>query len=172
LKIFDSTNFWLNFIKNGCCVVAPHHYEAPSVCTYHDYRRICRMTCPTRRRLFMNSRKWLYYLIAYHTPGARLVLPNRLMPHAWYYSISHTSEWISVAISPMPIGIDIECTNRSFNWQGVARRKNWPVDHAYLTLRRWTQAEAHYKSHVSHPVIRCWSHASFILAIATPACVT
>ena len=74
-----------------------------------------------------------------------------------YFSVSHTGEsndaYVAVAVSTVPLGIDLDCYNRKVNWQRIVERHFHQKNKAFLAdlkgaaatrtfFQFWTLAEA------------------------------
>ena len=82
----------------------------------------------------------------------RLMLPGT----DWYVSISHAAHWTAVALSKIPVGIDIEDKNCTHDWQAVTemllpdsmKQAIWDSEDASrqeIFLRNWVRVEASAK---------------------------
>jgi 4'-phosphopantetheinyl transferase len=84
----------------------------------------------------------------------------QLQHSALQFNISHSQEWLAIAIAKMPIGIDIENSHKATQrpWLALAKRFFTQEEHYFLSqqtperlsaefYRLWTQKEAVLKTH-------------------------
>jgi len=75
-------------------------------------------------------------------------------PPGWHLSLSHCNDMTALATACVPVGIDIEPSQRNPDWAGIARRWFSPVEQEWLFrandpftfLKVWTLKEAWLKA--------------------------
>lgn len=113
-------------------------------------------TALRRRQQFMAGR-WLARLLLAHLQGqepAELVLTQDdsgrcLAPPPWQLSISHSGDWVGVAIAEGGrIGLDVQLESGARDWSALAAFAGLqPCPDAACFYRHWTLAEAWLKAH-------------------------
>lgn len=82
----------------------------------------------------------------------------RLADNPWgiHFNLSHSRDWVLVALSRLPVGVDIECSETEVDWHAIAGVCFHPSEQQYLAClegdaRReaffdiWTRKEAYLK---------------------------
>jgi len=96
-----------------------------------EQTRLLAMTAPRRRTQFIAGRWLARQCLATHTGGRwqDFVLsapeddaPQLLaapVPGPWYFSLSHSGDWLACAVARQPVGVDVECSDRPRDFQAL-----------------------------------------------------
>jgi 4'-phosphopantetheinyl transferase len=147
--------------------VAIAHADTPSatrVLSEDERRRATRYRFDRHRREFMIARAVLRLLLADYTglSAERLCFTHNQrgkpsLDGSIQFNVSHAADVALIAISCMPVGVDIERVDPDFAWQGIARHFfssaecEWIASHPSYArcesfLRCWTRREAFVKA--------------------------
>lgn len=79
---------------------------------------------------------------------ARIAISKNTPPY--HISFSHSPNWMAVAVSALPIGIDIEDTKKARPWKGMIDFLDLPcpnlkIENEIDFLKHWTTSEALFK---------------------------
>ena len=123
------------------------------VCNRDERDRAARFRDPAVGALWLAAHHLVRVLLADRLGGDPAVLEFRTGTHGKpsvegvEFSLSHAGSIAVVAISPDPVGVDVEMRRRLHNPAGVARRLGLPTDTASrAVLRAWTRTEALVKA--------------------------
>ena len=96
-----------------------------------EQARLSTMTATRRRAQFIAGRRlarqclaaqaggrWQDYALSAPDDGAPQVLVAPV-PDPWYFSLSHSGDWLACAVSPKPVGVDVECSDRARDFQAL-----------------------------------------------------
>ncbi|WP_411883750.1 4'-phosphopantetheinyl transferase family protein [Polaromonas sp. YR568] len=96
-----------------------------------EQERLAAMTAPRRRTQFIAGRwlarrclaaraggRWQDYTLSAPDDGAPQVLAAPVPGH-WYFSLSHSGDWLACAVSPQAVGVDVECSDRPRDFQAL-----------------------------------------------------
>jgi len=96
-----------------------------------EQTRLLAMTAPRRRTQFIAGRWLARQCLAAHAGGRwqdyALSAPEddapRLLaapvPDPWYFSLSHSGDWLACAVSRRPVGVDVERSDRTRDFQAL-----------------------------------------------------
>lgn len=101
--------------------------------------RLSTITAPRRRSQFIAGRwlarrclaaqaggHWQDYALSAPDDGAPQLLAAPV-PGVWYFSLSHSGDWLACAISPQPVGVDVECSDRERDFQALNEWMHEPL---------------------------------------------
>ena len=85
---------------------------------------------------------------------ARIAISKNEPPY--HVSFSHSPNWMAVAVSPMPIGIDVEETKNARSWRDMIHFLDLPsqkqkIENEIDFLKHWTYSEALFKFKSAEP---------------------
>jgi 4'-phosphopantetheinyl transferase len=132
-----------------------------------ELERVERITCEDYRLHVVKARALLRRMLARFTgrspesfefdEGGGTQPRLRANPWGLHFSVSHSADWVAVAIAPEPIGIDIELVAPDCGWQDIAEtcfhlseRRHLrdmsgpPAREAFFEI--WTRKEAYLKA--------------------------
>jgi len=102
--------------------------------------RLSAMTAPRRRAQFIAGRwlarqclaaraggNWRDYALSAPDDGAPQVLAAPVPDHG-FFSLSHSGDWLACAVSPLPVGVDVECSDRTRDFQALNEWMHEPAD--------------------------------------------
>lgn len=144
-----------------------------------EQARLSAMTAPRRRAQFIAGRwlarqclaaraggNWRDYALSAPDDGAPQVLAAPVPGHG-YFSLSHSGDWLACAVSPQPVGVDVECSDRARDFQALNEWMHEPValrdapvhppDQQAWFYAQWTLKEAwlkHATSAAPAPALR------------------
>jgi len=97
-----------------------------------EQARLSAMSAPRRRAQFIAGRwlarrclaahaggRWQDYALSAPEDGAPQVLTSPPAAEHWYFSLSHSGDWLACAVSALPIGVDVECSDRTRDFQAL-----------------------------------------------------
>jgi 4'-phosphopantetheinyl transferase EntD len=132
-----------------------------------EQARLSAMTAQRRRTQFIAGRwlarqslaargggRWQDYALSAPDDGAPQLLAAPVSG-AWYFSLSHSGDWLACAISSQPVGVDVECSDRARDFpalnewmhepQALADMPADPRDQQAWFYAQWTLKEAWLK---------------------------
>lgn len=93
--------------------------------------RLSTMSAPRRRTQFIAGRwlarqclaaqgggRWQDYALSAPDDGAPQLLAAPVSD-SWYFSLSHSGDWLACAVSSQPVGVDVECSDRMRDFQAL-----------------------------------------------------
>lgn len=106
-----------------------------------EQARLSAMTAPRRRAQFLAGRRlarqclaaraggrWQDYALSAPEDGAPQVLAAPASAGGpWYFSLSHSGDWLACAVSPQPVGVDVECSDRARDFQALGEWMHEPA---------------------------------------------
>jgi 4'-phosphopantetheinyl transferase len=98
-----------------------------------ERERLSTMTAPRRRAQFITGHwlarqclaaraggRWQDYTLSAPEDGAPQVLAAPASAgDPEYFSLSHSGDWLACAVSPLPVGVDVECSDRARDFQAL-----------------------------------------------------
>ncbi|MCW8208421.1 4'-phosphopantetheinyl transferase superfamily protein [Verminephrobacter aporrectodeae subsp. tuberculatae] len=69
-----------------------------------------------------------------------LAMPERMASGDWYFSLSHSGDWLACAVARHPVGVDVECSHRPRNFQALNEWIHEPSDRPAETTPQEQQA--------------------------------
>lgn len=91
-----------------------------------EQARLSTMSAPRRRTQFIAGRwlarqclaaqgggRWQDYALSAPDDGAPQLLARPSASERWYFSLSHSGDWLACAVSSQPVGVDVECSDRA-----------------------------------------------------------
>lgn len=121
-----------------------------------EHARWSSFSAERRRREFMAGRWLARLLLARVRRGEPTDLPltqdsegRCLAPAPWQLSISHSGDWVGVAVSEdAAVGLDLQVESATRDWSAMAAFAGLqPCPDAAYFYRHWTLAEAWLKAH-------------------------
>lgn len=129
--------------------------------------RLSTMSAPRRRTQFIAGRwlarqclaaqgggRWQDYGLSAPDDGAPQLLAAPVSG-AWYFSLSHSGDWLACAVSSLPVGVDVECSDRARDFpalnewmhepQALADMPADPREQQAWFYAQWTLKEAWLK---------------------------
>ncbi len=140
---------------------AQNSAELLNFTTVHDDIYASKFNNPDRRRDTITSRNLARLLLSsitkkpfktwrfiVNTNQARMATTDDIS--TYHVSFSHSPNWLAVAVSELPIGIDIEETKKSRPWQNMIDFLDLPcpnlkIENEIDFLKYWTHSEALFK---------------------------
>ena len=90
-----------------------------------EQARLSAMSAPHRRTQFIAGRqlarqclaarggdRWQAYVLSAPDDDAPQLLARPPASEPWYFSLSHSGDWLACAVSSQPVGVDVECSDR------------------------------------------------------------
>lgn len=117
-----------------------------------------RLRLQIHRRRFLVARSRLRQLISVYsgTPAAEVniavsPLGKPFLPstNELQFNVSHSADWAAIAFATSPVGVDLECPDRSVDWIALAAHALSPAE--ATTLRALPASE------IGHAFRRCWT---------------
>jgi len=97
-----------------------------------EQSRLSAMTASRRRTQFIAGRwlarqclaaraggRWQDYALSAPDDGAPQILTRPSASEQGYFSLSHSGDWLACAVSPQPVGVDVECSDRVRDFQAL-----------------------------------------------------
>lgn len=105
-----------------------------------EQSRLSAMTASRRRTQFIAGRwlarqclaaqvggNWRDYALSAPDDGAPQVRAAPVPDHG-FFSLSHSGDWLACAVSPLPVGVDVECSDRTRDFQALNEWMHEPAD--------------------------------------------
>jgi phosphopantetheinyl transferase len=133
-----------------------------------EQARLSAMSAPRRRAQFITGRwlarqslagqgggRWQDYVLSAPDDGAPQLLARPPASESWYFSLSHSGDWLACAVSRQPVGVDVECSDRARDFpalnewmhepQALQDMPADPKDQQAWFYAQWTLKEAWLK---------------------------
>lgn len=127
--------------------------QHPSPLIAAEHRRSRRFHSPRDRRRYRSTRAALRHILAnYLDLPADLIpihegdagKPCLAAPAALQFNVSHSGDLALVAVSRLPVGIDLECMIPTLDWAVLAAAHCTPPEQAYIAGNGWNRALARF----------------------------
>ena len=160
--------FPLSGSKILLCNMTTLNLSVPDNLSGEEQARLQTISHPTQAKFYQQSRCLLRTLLGQllHQPPAEICFSTashgkpQLTQHPLQFNISHSQYWLCIALTTVPVGVDIEFTAHTpvRPWLALAKRFFTANEYQYLTqqsaeqlaehfFQLWTQKEAVLKAH-------------------------
>ena len=106
-----------------------------------EQARLTATSAPRRRAQFITGRwlarhclaaqgggRWQDYVLSAPDDGAPQLLAKPSASEPSYFSLSHSGDWLACAVSRQPVGVDVECSDRTRDFQALNEWMHEPAD--------------------------------------------